>query len=104
VLGDGCTWAYRVQSPHSPETVRGAHDLVVIGASAGGVETLKRVVSGLPPDLPAAICVVLHIAPTSPRALAHILERAGPLPCTQAADGDVLRPGRILVAPRITIS
>lgn len=74
-------------------------DLVVMGASAGGVETLKCVVAGLPPDLPAAVCVVLHIAPTSPSALAHILRRAGPLPCRAALDGEPLRPGEILVAP-----
>lgn len=88
-----------MESTQTPETVRGAHDLIVIGASAGGVETLRRVVAGLPADLPAAICVVVHIAPTSPSALAHILQRAGPLACSQAADGDTLRPGAILVAP-----
>lgn len=75
------------------------HDLVVIGASAGGVETLQRVVAGLPADLPAAICVVLHIAPDSPSLLAHILERAGPLPCRPAGEGGQLRHGVILVAP-----
>lgn len=74
-------------------------DLVVIGASAGGVETLKRVVSGLPRDLPAAVCIVLHISPGSPSALAHILERAGVLPCRAASDGESLRSGQILVAP-----
>jgi two-component system, chemotaxis family, protein-glutamate methylesterase/glutaminase len=74
-------------------------DLVVIGASAGGVETLRRVVSGLPGDLPAAVCIVLHIAPGSPSALARILERAGALPCRAASDGEPLRPGQILVAP-----
>lgn len=74
-------------------------DLVVIGASAGGVETLKRVVAGLPEDLPATICIVLHIAPDSPSALASILERAGSLPCHAARDGDPLDPGVILVAP-----
>jgi two-component system chemotaxis response regulator CheB len=74
-------------------------DLVVMGASAGGVETLKCVVGGLPADLPASVCVVLHIAPTSPSALAHILQRAGPLPCRAACDGDLLRRGEILVAP-----
>lgn len=73
--------------------------LVVIGASAGGVETLKDVVAGLPADLPAAVCVVLHIAPSSPSALAHILERAGRLPCRPASDGEALEPGTILVAP-----
>src|SRR5205085_2860742 len=55
--------------------------------------------SGLPADLPAALCVVLHIAPSSPSALAHILERAGPLPCRPATDGDGLERGTILVAP-----
>jgi two-component system chemotaxis response regulator CheB len=77
----------------------GHRDLVVIGASAGGVETLRRVVSSLPADLPAAVCIVLHIAPGSPSALASILHRAGPLPCSPARDGDALEPGRILVAP-----
>jgi two-component system chemotaxis response regulator CheB len=75
------------------------HDLVVIGASAGGVETLKRVVAGLPSDLRAAICIVLHVAPGSPSALASILRRAGELPCQPAGDGDPLRLGEILVAP-----
>lgn len=71
----------------------------MIGASAGGVETLRRVVADLPADLPATVCVVLHIAPSSPSALASILERAGRLPCQTAIDGMPLRPGEILVAP-----
>ena len=72
---------------------------MVVGASAGGVETLKRVVSGLPTDLPAAVCIVLHLAPASPSALARILGRAGQLPCREAFDGEPLRIGQILVAP-----
>ena len=51
----------------------GRRNLVVIGASAGGVEVLTRVVRDLPADLRAAICIVLHIAPGSPSMLAHIL-------------------------------
>jgi two-component system chemotaxis response regulator CheB len=74
-------------------------DLVVIGASAGGVEALKRVVADLPADLGAAVCIVLHISPASPSALAGILGRAGPLPCRAAADGERLYKGEILVAP-----
>jgi two-component system chemotaxis response regulator CheB len=81
-----------------PEQGSGAHDLVVIGASAGGVETLRRVVAGLPEGLEAAVCVVVHIAPAGPSALAHILTRAGPLDCDQATDGDALTRGKILVA------
>jgi two-component system chemotaxis response regulator CheB len=63
------------------------------------VETLKAVVAGLSRDFPAAVCVVLHIAPTSPSALAQILERSGSLPCRAADDGDQLQAGEILVAP-----
>lgn len=81
---------------HEPGARR---DLVVIGASAGGVEALSQVVRELPPDLPAAVCVVLHIAPGSPSMLAHILGRAGRLPCRPARDGELLRDGVILVAP-----
>ena len=77
----------------------GRRDLVVIGASAGGVEVLTRVVRGLPADLRAAVCIVLHIAPGSPSMLAHILGRAGRLPCRSAQDGERLRQGVILVAP-----
>ena len=72
---------------------------MVIGASAGGVEVLTRVVKGLPADLGAAICIVLHISPGSPSMLAHILGRAGRLPCRPARDGERLRQGVILVAP-----
>lgn len=83
----------------TPVELDAERDLVVIGASAGGVETLKRVVAGLPADFPAAICIVLHIAPDSPSLLARILARSGPLPCKPAGDGEVLRRGQILVAP-----
>ena len=82
---------------HAGDEVR--RDLIVIGASAGGVEALRRVVKCLPADLPAAVCVVLHVAASTPSALAGILSRSGPLPCTPAKDGDPLTPGTILVAP-----
>jgi hypothetical protein len=42
------------------------HDIIVVGTSAGGVETLQTLVGGLPCDLPAAIFIVLHVAPTGP--------------------------------------
>jgi two-component system chemotaxis response regulator CheB len=83
----------------SPTLEEAHHDLVVMGASAGGVQTLRRVVAGFPADLPATICIVVHIAPTSPSALAQILARAGALPCHAARDGEPLLLGEILVAP-----
>src|SRR5262245_54562909 len=76
-----------------------AHDVVVIGASAGGVEALVSLVEALPPDLSAAVFVGLHVAPGSTSVLAEILGRAGPLAARQARNGDRIVPGRILVAP-----
>jgi two-component system chemotaxis response regulator CheB len=73
--------------------------VVVIGASAGGVEALSRVVASLPGDLNACVLVVLHIPPTSPSALGPILDRKGPLPARPARDGELLAPGQVLVAP-----
>lgn len=74
-------------------------DIVVIAASAGGIEVLRDLLSRLPGDLAASLLIVLHIPATSGGALASILNRAGPLPAAPARDGERLRPGRVYVAP-----
>jgi two-component system chemotaxis response regulator CheB len=74
-------------------------DIIVIGASAGGIEALRTIVGGLPKDFPASIFVVLHTAPQSPGVMADILDRSGVLPATNAVDKERIQPGHIYVAP-----
>jgi two-component system chemotaxis response regulator CheB len=75
------------------------HDIIVIGASAGGVEALVGLSSSLPADLPAAIFVVLHIPAQSPSLLPEILNRAGKLLAVHPTDGEAIQHRRIYVAP-----
>lgn len=72
-------------------------DLVVIGASAGGVEALCSVVKELPADFGAAVLVVMHLGESS--ILPTILNRCGTLPCEFARDHPVMERGRIYIAP-----
>ena len=74
-------------------------DIVAVGASAGGVEALRNVAAGLPPDYSGTVLVVLHVPRSSPSALPAILSRSGPLPARAAVDGEPLLPGHIYVAP-----
>jgi two-component system, chemotaxis family, protein-glutamate methylesterase/glutaminase len=73
--------------------------IVVVGASAGGVDGLRRFVGGLPPDLPASVAIVLHISPTSRSLLPQVLSRATRLPVAHAVDGEEPQDGHIYVAP-----
>ncbi|HET8755815.1 MAG TPA: chemotaxis protein CheB [Solirubrobacteraceae bacterium] len=73
--------------------------VVGIGASAGGVDALMRVVRELPPELPAAICIVLHVPSSGRSLLASILGRQTRLPVVDADEDQLLRPGCIYVAP-----
>ena len=74
-------------------------DIVVVGASAGGVEALTGMAGSLPADLPASVFVVLHVPATGSSALPDILTRHGPLPASHAKDGEPIERRRIYVAP-----
>lgn len=75
------------------------HDIIVSGASSGGLEALQTVVGGLPPDLRAAVFVVWHMAPNSEGVLPRVLQRVTSLPTAHAKSGELIVPGRIYVAP-----
>jgi two-component system, chemotaxis family, protein-glutamate methylesterase/glutaminase len=74
-------------------------DVVVVGASAGGVEALAKLVADLPQELPATMLVVLHVLATGTSVLPSILDRAGALPASSARHGERIERGHIYVAP-----
>jgi two-component system chemotaxis response regulator CheB len=74
-------------------------DIIVIGASAGGIEALRLLVRALPKNLQAAIFIVVHTAPDGPGVLHEILAYEGCLPSVSARDWEDIRMGHIYVAP-----
>jgi two-component system, chemotaxis family, protein-glutamate methylesterase/glutaminase len=80
-------------------TVRRESPIVAMVSSVGGLDAVGRVLRGLPADLPAAVIALQHTDPARVSHLAAILDRTAPLPVTDARDGAVLAPGRVVVAP-----
>lgn len=74
-------------------------DIVVIAASAGGVQALQKLVGELPADFPASVFAVVHIGAHRPSLLPHLLSKAGPLPAYHPVHGQAIERGRIYVAP-----
>ena len=72
---------------------------MVIGASAGGITALMALVKSIPKGFDGYIFVVLHIPPSSPSNLPSILQRAGLLDAVHPRDGELLKRGRIYIAP-----
>jgi two-component system, chemotaxis family, protein-glutamate methylesterase/glutaminase len=73
-------------------------DIFAIGASAGGVPSLRQLVAALPADFPGTIFAVIHMSPKARSQLAEILGRAGPLPVDAPKDNAPIAPSRIYVA------
>jgi two-component system chemotaxis response regulator CheB len=85
---------------HAHDPDRGALRCVAgIGASAGGVDALLRLLRHLDGDLPAALLVVLHVPATGRSLLAPILDRRTDLQVRVPEDGEEPAPGRVYVAP-----
>src|SRR5436190_13812596 len=74
--------------------------LVVVGASAGGVEAVSTLLEQLPADLAAPVLVAIHRAAVPKSLLADVFSRAGRLPVHDALDGEALRAGAIYLAPQ----
>jgi len=75
------------------------HDIIVIGASAGGVEAVSALAKAFPAELDAAVFIVLHFPANGTSVLPAILNRRGKLSAAHARDGESVGRGRIYVAP-----
>jgi two-component system chemotaxis response regulator CheB len=98
VTAAGASLAFRI-AVLSPKNTPATRDIVVIGASAGGLAVLCELVRGLPRRFPAAVFVAVHTSADNPGVLPQILARFGPLPVAFARDGERIEHGRIYVAP-----
>lgn len=83
----------------APPGRAGRADLVVVGASLGGPRALATLLRGLPAAFPAPIAIVQHIADGFTEGLAGWLQQECALEVREARDGDLLLPGRVLLAP-----
>ena len=72
--------------------------IVVIGASTGGVEALKVVLMGLPPDCPPTL-ITQHMPPRFTAAFAERLNRECPMTVSQAVQDEIIEPGHVYIAP-----
>lgn len=77
----------------------GKYDVVVLGVSTGGPQGLKSVIPRLPADFPVPLVIVLHMPIGYTEAYAKRLDELSALAVVEARDGDVLRPGLVMVAP-----
>jgi two-component system chemotaxis response regulator CheB len=86
-------------TPVAPTTPAGPVEALVIGVSTGGPDALAAVLPQLPATLPVPVLVVQHMPKTFTRLLAQRLDTRCALRVSEAEEGDVVEPGRILIAP-----
>lgn len=74
-------------------------DAVVIGASAGGVDALRRLLRGLPAAFAPSVLIVLHVPSGGSRSLTELLQRSCALPLHEALDKQPIERGHVYIAP-----
>jgi len=87
----GATLPYLFVDPSFP--------VIAMAASVGGLKALSIILGALPPDFPAAIAIVMHLAPDHKSVLAEILDSRSHLTVTEAHTGDRLCPAHVFIAP-----
>lgn len=97
-------WTALARPPRAslpPDTANRAKSLALIGVSTGGPSALVQILGSLPPDFPAPILVVIHLAAPFAAAFAEWLEAQAGRPVRYAADGEVVEglAGQVRLAP-----
>ncbi|MEJ5260279.1 MAG: chemotaxis response regulator protein-glutamate methylesterase [Anaerohalosphaeraceae bacterium] len=92
------TQAEPVKPLESASMLETTNKILAIGASTGGVQALTCVLSALPPDCPGTV-VVQHMPAQFTRSFAERLNSECKVQVKEAADGDSVIPGRVLIAP-----
>src|SRR5512140_3739811 len=82
-----------------PSAATADFPIVALGASAGGLEALRRLFSHLPVDPGLAFVVIQHLDPDRPSMLSRVIEGITQLPVSEATDGVRLQPNRVHVIP-----
>lgn len=77
----------------------GSFPIVGVGASAGGLEALSRLLAALPADTGMAYLLVQHLDPTHPSRLTDLLAKATSMSVTEATDNVKVRPDHVYVIP-----
>lgn len=87
--------------PEKPVPLRqpGPIELIVLGISTGGPNALRQVFAKIDPHLAQPVLVVQHMPVGFTEEFARSLDKICPLEVKEAADGDIVKPGRVLIAP-----
>ncbi|MDC7233389.1 MAG: chemotaxis response regulator protein-glutamate methylesterase [Spirochaetales bacterium] len=89
----------RLWEKMTPRTEPEKPEIIAIGISTGGPNALRKVFAEINPDLATPIVVVQHMPAGFTKEFAASLDRVCPLEVKEAAEGDIIKPGRILIAP-----
>ena len=85
-------------APPAVKVVGASQKVIALGASTGGTEAIRKVLRTLPPQIPGML-IVQHMPPGFTKAYADRLNTECALNIKEAATGDLLQPGTVLIAP-----
>lgn len=93
------TPTHRPQGKVVSDSLAQSYPMVVIGSSTGGPPALQNIFSAITDEIPVAFAVAQHMPPGFTRAFAERLNRFSALTIKEAENGDIVRPGQVLIAP-----